>query len=273
MLSIEIETTNTQTDNAFTTATQAFEILYAADTQHLDDKVCNLTFHAQASYKDIIANKALNDVDLLIIPGGEVSAIDRIIKNKEQPLALLQAYVDVQAKHPERERTVLAIGTASILMVEKGLLHGLSATTHPDYFVKFENLVSRTAQRDLATDRRCNLLEERYVVNNLRYDLGENLDENPYVRKKSDAGKRRPSNARKGSNARRESNTRRESFVRRANMLLGGLRVITTGGTSCAVDASLYLVSIMVSLECAEEVARVMQHTWGKGVVVDGIDI
>jgi hypothetical protein len=36
--------------------------------------------------------------------------------------------------------------------------------------------------------------DARYVVNNLRFDLGDE-DENPYIRRKSDSG-RRPSNAR-----------------------------------------------------------------------------
>ena len=111
---------------------------------------------------------------------------------------------------------------------------------------------------------------ERYVVNNLRFDLG-NPEENPYIRRKSDA--RRPSMGRKGSNAWKESNTRRESNARRAALRLGGLRVITSGGGTSGIDASLYLVSIMVSEEAANEIARVMQYTWIKGVVVDGIDI
>jgi len=114
-------------------------------------------------------------------------------------------------------------------------------------------------------------MEERYVVNNLRFDLGENPNENPYVRRKSDA--KRPTMKRKGSNAWRESNTRRESNARRAALRLGGLRVITTGGVTCGLDASLYLVSIMVNEESAQEAARIMQYEWRKGIVVDGIDI
>jgi hypothetical protein len=145
----------------------------------------------------------------------------------------------------------------------------LSATTHPDYYAKFEKIASEIAMRDLA--ERCDVMEERYVVNNLRFDLGENPNENPYVRRKSDA--KRPSMVRKGSNAWRESNTRRESNARRASLRLGGLRVITTGGITCGLDASLYLVSIMVNEESAQEAARIMQYEWRKGIVVDGIDI
>ena len=56
-------------------------------------------------------------------------------------------------------------------------------------------------------------------------------------------------------------------------MRLGGLRVVTAGGNSAGVDAALYLVSAMVDDECANEVARHLQWTWNKGVVVDGLDV
>jgi hypothetical protein len=223
-------------------------------------------FKSDASYEEI--HKHLRDFDILIVPGGDV---ETIIKNKvqPQPLKIIKAFSDVQQKYPDKERTLMAVGTASLLLAHVGTLSGLSATTHPDFYTKFENVCSQAAQRDLT--ERTNVLEERYVVNNLRFDLGEDPDENPYIRKKSDA--RRPSNARKGSNAWKESNTRRESNARRAAMLLGGLRVITSGGTGCGMDAALYLVSIMVSVDTANEVARILQHNWTKGVVVDGIDV
>lgn len=78
---------------------------------------------------------------------------------------------------------------------------------------------------------------------------------------------------RKGSISFKESNTRRESIARRAAMRLGGLRVVTAGGQSAGVDAALYLVGALVDDKCAEEVARVLQWTWNKGVVVDGLDV
>lgn len=69
------------------------------------------------------------------------------------------------------------------------------------------------------------------------------------------------------------SNSRRESIARRAAMRLGGLRVVTAGGISSGIDASLYLISAMVDDACALEVARILQWTWNKGVVVDGLDV
>jgi len=242
--------------------TSAFECTYVSNTPTVESEQ-GVIFKSDASYEEI--HKELKDFDILIIPGGDH---DAVLKAKSQPLQIIKAFSDVQQKYPEKERTLMAIGTGSLLLAQVGTLAGLSATTHPDYYTRFENISSQTAQRDLS--EHANLLEERYVVNNLRFDLG-NPDENPYVRKKSDA--RRPSNARKGSISWKESNTRRESNARRAAMLLGGLRVITSGGTGCGMDAALYLVSIMVSVESANEVARILQHSWTKGVVVDGVDV
>lgn len=164
----------------------------------------------------------------------------------------------------------MSICTGSLFLAQLGILSGLSGTTHPDYMTKFEILCSQAATRDLA--ERTDVLDERYVVNNCRFDLGEEIDENPYIRRRSDAG-RRPSNARKGSNSWKESNTRRESNARRMSLKLGGLRVITSSGIASGMDAALYLVSAMVSLDCANEVARVMQFQWSKGVVVKGLDV
>lgn len=56
-------------------------------------------------------------------------------------------------------------------------------------------------------------------------------------------------------------------------MRLGGLRVITSGGVAAGLDAALYLVSVLVTDESANEVAQLMQLSWTKGVVVDGLDV
>lgn len=132
------------------------------------------------------------------------------------------------------------------------------------------------------------------VVNNLRFDLGENEEDNPYVlsrkelkehkRRKSSAGGlpspiedapngRRMSSARKGSMSLKLSNNRRESVLKRANLRLGGLRVLTTSGVTSGIDGALYMVGALVSDDAADEVARKMCHTWKKGMVVDGIDV
>jgi len=248
---------------------KAFQVVFAAEKEHTVSSQ-GASFRAHMDFAE--AQDRLEEFDILIIPGGATKEIlkPENLKNNApvQPLSLIRAYSNLQQNDPKKERTLFAVGTGSVFLAHEGILNGLSATTQPDAYAEFEIACNVGARKDLS--ERCNVMEERYVVNNLRYDLG-NLDENPYVRRKADAP--RPSMARKGSNAWKESNTRRESIARRAEIKLGGLRVITTGGITCAIDASLYLVSIMVNDESSAEIAKNMQYEWKKGIVVDGIDI
>lgn len=242
---------------------KAFEVTIASgETQIVSEQ--GVVVNSQITWKE--AYDRLDDFDVLVIVGGNS---DSILKQKAEPLDLIIAYSELQKNDPTRERTLLSVCTGSLFLAQQGILAGLSATTHPDYLTKFENLCSQAATRDLG--ERTDVIDDaRYVVNNLRFELGDE-DENPYIRRKSDAG-RRPSTGRKGSISFKGA-TRRESIARRASMRLGGLRVITSGGVAAGIDASLYLVSVMVNEDSANEVARVMQLTWTKGVVVDGLDV
>ncbi|KAI8679878.1 hypothetical protein NW754_001190 [Fusarium falciforme] len=220
---------------------------------------------SQISYKE--AHDRLEDFDVLVVVGGNSK---EVVEKELEPLSLITDFSELQKRDPARERTILSVCTGALFLGKQGILSGLSATTHPDFFTTFENICSDAATQNL--QERTDVIEDaRYVVNNLRFDLGDE-DENPYIRRKSDSG-RRPSNARKGSMSWKGSNTRRESITRRAAMRLGGLRVVTSGGVSSGIDAALYLVSALVDDACAAEVARILQWTWNKGVVVDGLDV
>ena len=147
---------------------------------------------SQCSIKE--AYDRLNDFDVLIVVGG---GSEEVLKNKAEPLGLISAYSELQKNDPTRERTLLSVCTGSLFLAQAGILSGLSATTHPDYLTKFEILCSQAATQNLA--ERTDVVEDaRYVVNNLRFDIGDE-DENPYIRRKSEA--RRPSNARYVSTA------------------------------------------------------------------------
>ncbi|KAK4947417.1 hypothetical protein LTR10_013785 [Elasticomyces elasticus] len=241
--------------------TKAFDVTFVGPAEEVLTAQ-GVTLTAHISYKE--AHKRLKEFDLLVVPGGK--AMD-ILKNNAEPTSLVNAYSEVQAADPGRERTLLAVDTAALFLAQQGILQGMGATVHPDYYIKLEKECQDAAARDMG--ERTDVMEERYVVNNARFDLGEDIEENPYVFKKG----RKGSTARKGSLARRESNARHENLVRRKSMKLGGMRVITSGGTVSGIDASLYLVSALVSLDVAQEVARLMQYEWVKGVVVDAIDV
>ena len=244
---------------------KAFESTIAATSQGVTSS-SGLTIKADIDFKT--AHDDLKYYDVLIIPGG--GGIDDVIKNEAEPINLIQAFAKLQQTDPSKERTLMSVGTGSMILAQAGILQGLAATTHPDYYTKLEIICRDAARRgDL---EQTDVMEENYVVNNARFELGENVDENPFILSKRPDGQRK-SIARKGSNAWKESVKRRESNARRASLRLGGLRVITSGGVTSGLDASLYLVAAMVSHESAQEVARVLQYTWNKGVTVEGIDV
>lgn len=267
--------------------TKAFQTIFAGPAEHVVTEQ-GVSIRAHLSYEE--AMKRLPEIDVLVVPGGNH---ERVIKGKTQPLALIRAYTELQKKNPARERSLMSVCTGSLILGEAGVLAGLTATTHPDFITKFEILCSNVVQRDMSD--RVDIVEERYVVNNLRYELGENEDENPHIlnrkelkeqkRRKSSAGMaaieeqpngangRRPSNARKGSISLKMSNARRESVLKRANLRLGGMRVLTTSGVTSGIDGALYMVAALVSDDAAEEVARLLCHNWKKGIVVDGVDV
>lgn len=227
------------------------------------------SFRSHMTYKD--AYKQLKDFDVLVVAGG---GFDEIIKENAEPLSLIRAFADLQEHNASRERTILSVDTGSLFLAHEGILQGLSATTHPEHYIKLEILAQESAQKDL--DTRTEVMEgERYVVNQGRFDL-DKLEDNPYVYKKpgqAAGGRKMSSNVRKGSEARKMSNARRESILRRSTMRLGGMRVVTAAGSTCGIDAALYIVSALVSYESADQVANRMQYEWKKGVVVDSIDV
>jgi len=269
--------------------TKAFRTIFAGPAEHVVTAQ-GVTFSAHVDYAE--AMKRLPEIDVLVVPGGNAEAI---IKAKSQPISIIKAFAELQQKNPARERSLMSVCTGSLILGDSGLLAGLSATTHPDYITKMEIICSNAAQRDMA--ERCDVVEQRYVVNNLRFELGEDEESNPHIlsRKELKEQKRRkssisspieergnganstngsrPVHARKGSMSLKMSNNRRDSIIKRASLKLGGLRVLTTSGVTSGIDGALYMVGALVSDDAADEVARKMCYTWKKGMVVDGIDV
>lgn len=172
---------NPPTDN------KAFEItIVGPEPKVISDQ--GVIVGSQISYKE--AHDRLEDFDVLVVVGGNSK---QIVEKELEPLSLITDFSELQKRDPARERTILSVCTGALFLGKQGILSGLSATTHPDFFTTFENICSDAATQNL--QERTDVIEDaRYVVNNLRFDLGDE-DENPYIRRKSDSG-RRPSNAR-----------------------------------------------------------------------------
>lgn len=228
---------------------------------------------ANMDYKE--AHTRLADFDMLVVPGAGKERMEALVKADEEPVGLVKAYAALQESDSARERTLLSIDNGSHVLAKAGALKGMSATTNPDSYIALELLGQQASAYE--SSERTDVMDDRYIVNNARFDLGD-IDENPFVMSKEEAvmskrDRRRSSNARKGSFALRESNMRRESNARRAALRLGGMRVVTSNAVASGLDAALYLVCALVSVEAAEECARVLGVQWTRGVVVNSIDV
>jgi len=248
-------------------STKAFQVFTAGDGKDgLITSSQGLAIKVDMDFED--ATEDLEDFDMLVVTGGTTDPIIDAEKDVE-PIILIKAWAALQEKDPSKERTLFSVCTGSLFLAKAGLLQALAATTHPKYYTRLENLCQAAAQADtgVGTD----VQEERYVVNNARFEVGENVAENPFVTTKQPE-RTFKAKARRGSEAFKMAR-RRESFVKRANMPYGGLRVITSGGVTAGLDAALYLVAAMVSIEEAEYVADMMQFKWQKGICIQAIDV
>jgi transcriptional regulator GlxA family with amidase domain len=215
------------------------------------------------------ADADLEEFDILIVVGGSTDAIVNS-KADVQPIPIVKKYAALQTKDPSKERTLFSVCTGALFLAKAGVLQGMGATTHPKYYTKLEIVSQTAAQNDtgILTD----VQEERYVVNNARFELGD-LEENPFVyKKKPQHQSAATTKARRGSEAFKQAR-RRESLVKRSELPLGGLRVITSGGVTAGMDAALYLVAAHVDILGAERVAKNMEYKWQKGVCVEAIDV
>jgi transcriptional regulator GlxA family with amidase domain len=246
------------------TDTKAFNITIAAAKPAVKSAQ-GLTVKADIDLEDAVED--IEKWDIIVIPGG---GVEGVLTANTEPMNLIKEYVKLQESDPSKERTLFSVCTGSLFLAQAGVLQGLAATTHPDYYLKLE-LACQEAAR-MGNLERTDVMEERYVVNNARFDLGDKWEENPFILDQRPDPVRRKSSARKGSESYRLSK-RRESLVKRATMRLGGMRVITSGGVTAGMDAALYLVAALVSIESANEVARLTQFQWQKGVTCEGIDV
>ncbi|KAE9972272.1 hypothetical protein BLS_004097 [Venturia inaequalis] len=244
--------------------TKAFNITVAAAKPAVKSAQ-GLTVKADIDLEDAVED--IGKWDIIVVPGG---GTEGLLKANAEPMNLIKEYVKLQESDPSKERTLFSVCTGSLLLAQAGVLQGLAATTHPDYYLKLELACQDAARK--GNLERTDVMEERYVVNNARFDLGEKWEENPFILDSRPDPVRRKSSARKGSESYKLSK-RRESLVKRATMKLGGMRVITSGGVTAGMDAALYLVAALVSIESANEVARVTQFQWQKGVTCEGIDV
>ena len=164
----------------------------------------NLTVKRHVAITEAYAT--LSDYDVLIIPGGGSPAV---LNGKTEPLGLIKAFAALPRREDGRTRYLLSVCTGALFLAEAGVLDGLSATTHTNYYGRLRELAGAKGDTKV--------LEERFVVNKVD-------------------GK--------------------------------GLRVITSGGISCGLDSSLWLIEEVAGRESRERVAENSHYAWREGVVL-----
>jgi transcriptional regulator GlxA family with amidase domain len=164
----------------------------------------NLTVKRHISTTEAYATLA--DYDVLVIPGGGSPGV---LEGKTEPLDLIKAFAALPKREDGRTRYLLSVCTGSLFLGEAGVLHGLSATTHKNYYGTLREVTGAKGDTKV--------LEERYVVNKVNEK---------------------------------------------------GLRVVTSGGVSCGLDACLWLIGEVAGRESRERVAEIVQYAWREGVVL-----
>lgn len=87
-----------------------------------------------------------------------------MLEGKTEPLDLIKAFVELPKRVDGRTRYMLSVCTGSLFLAEAGVLDGLSATTHVDFYGKLRKICERRG--------RTKVLEERFVVNKVDGEKG-----------------------------------------------------------------------------------------------------
>jgi len=115
----------------------------------------NLRFQRDISISS--AYITLVDYDILVIPGGGSPGV---LGGHTEPIHLIKAFAALPKKDDGTPRFLLSVCTGSLFLAEAGVLEGLTATTHPEYYGNLRDIVK-------AKGTKTTVVEERFVVNKL----------------------------------------------------------------------------------------------------------
>ncbi|KAG0650302.1 Isonitrile Hydratase xanA [Hyphodiscus hymeniophilus] len=107
------------------------------------------------------AHSTLADYDILIIPGG---GSQPVLDGQTEPIQLIKAWAALPKKVDGSTRYLLSVCTGCLFLAEAGVLDGLTATTHADYYGQLEKICE--------TKGKTRVLKERFVVNKTDEEKG-----------------------------------------------------------------------------------------------------
>jgi len=137
----------------------AFESTITAGSEYITTHH-NLTVKRHISVPEAYASLA--DYDVLLIPGG---ASPSVLSGKTEPLDLITAFAALPKRTDGRIRTILSVCTGSLFLGDAGVLEGLTATTHANYYDKLREVTE-------GKGKGTKVVKERFVVNKVDEEKG-----------------------------------------------------------------------------------------------------
>ena len=109
---------------------------------------------------------------MLVVPGGGSVAV---LEGRTEPVGIIAAFADLgrkeagegEGKVRRRTRYLLSVCTGSLFLGEAGVLDGLVATTHLDYYGRLEEICNGKGE-----GKGTRVVKERFVVNKLDGETG-----------------------------------------------------------------------------------------------------
>ncbi|RJE24818.1 ThiJ PfpI family protein [Aspergillus sclerotialis] len=210
-----------------------FNFTIASETDETKS-VEGVTIKRDKSFEEVA--QCIGQFHVLIQPGAGLDQIKAYRADSpvfEKHLGIIQRFTSLSPSGGE-SRTLLSICTGALIIGSSGAFSGLEVTTH------YEGL-------ELLHDW-CELYRKKYGGNPVKIvpDLrsGSKGPEFSHIHE-----------------AYRNAQKAQVRWVDAGNNDRG-VRVISSGGISCGLDASLFLLSELVNLEKARFSARIMEYAW-----------
>src|SRR5579871_1099436 len=124
-------------------ATSAFVIQTAAENNNKVTSAQGIPVEPDMDFEEALDR--LEEFGVIVVPGGNS---EPILKANAEPINLIKKFTELQQKDPSKERTLMSVCTGSLFLAQAGVLQGLSATTHPDYYTKLEMLCQIASHND-----------------------------------------------------------------------------------------------------------------------------